>query len=313
MHTRRFILLISVFVLSFPLLMPSAWSGGSNCAYDAGDHEVTVSINDPFISSFGIRVDSGAIMVANEPCAPATVHNVDLITVVQNAKANLSVSLDITEPFAPGFTDEPGGSDEIEFEFELGTGEDHVTARGGDENNFLRAGIKPGPSRMKINLNANESNGVDGDVSSDTELATIALAGEGGNDVVSAAGGRGTGDPFPNRAILTGGENSDTVIGGPAGDHLRGASITCPTCPGADVIKGRGGKDEILGSLNGDLMVGGPGADSMEGGDGKDTMKGSAGGDELFGQGGADKLNGGPNSDKCRGGPGNDTIKNCEI
>ncbi len=79
--------------------------------------------------------------------------------------------------------------------------------------------------------------------------------------------------------IVTNGTNAnDLVLGGPAGENLRG----------------RRGNDCILG------------------GAGNDRLRGNRDNDVLLGQGGNDRLIGGLQSDTCYGGPGADTFASCE-
>ncbi|HYN36157.1 MAG TPA: hypothetical protein VEV82_04190 [Actinomycetota bacterium] len=92
---------------------------------------MTVELLDANVTSYGMRVDNGIIYVANDPCNPsATVEEVDTITVNDGAGASVDVTIEVAEPFAPGFTGEPGGSDEIEFIFNSDDGDDSITIRG---------------------------------------------------------------------------------------------------------------------------------------------------------------------------------------
>jgi Ca2+-binding RTX toxin-like protein len=173
-------------------------------------------------------------------------------------------------PFEPGFTDEPGDSDEIEFV----VGSDLIPLDGSQ----LRLVVQgtSGPDHLVsgfegVNLNPDETDGVDPDVST----REAALEGGGGADLLEG-GGFGTGDTVYGLG-LDGGEGEDELRGGRGGDQLRGG-------PGADRLHGGDG---------GDGLWGGPGNDELTGGEGSQD-----GGDGLAGGPGTDTLDGGPSSSR---------------
>jgi Ca2+-binding RTX toxin-like protein len=129
---------------------------------------------------------------------------------------------------------------------------------------------------------------------------SITYEGGDGNDVVLQAG---------------------VVIIGTDGDDLVDATVTVPGQPFptavGDLIKGRGGKDnlsglggddEIHGGKGGDLVRGNAGDDTILGQRGRDDLRGLAGDDTIEGGKGGDALNGGAGADTLNGGPGTDKL-----
>ena len=101
--------------------------------------------------------------------------------------------------FAPGYGDERGGSDEIEFRLNLGSGDNDLGIWGTAFDDRVRIGT--GGSDMLVNLNAGESTGLDADIRA-TGLSLVYVMGWDGDDVISAVGGRATGsmlDPVRRR------------------------------------------------------------------------------------------------------------------
>jgi hypothetical protein len=159
--------------------------------------------------------------------------------------------------FAPGYGDEPGGSDEVEFRLNLGGGHNELGIWGTAGNDRIRYGSKGGD--VLVNLNAAEATGLDADVRA-SGLAFAYVMGWLGDDVISAAGGRATGAVLPLPISMQGAEGNDLLTGGAAadelGDELAGGD--------ADVLRGRGGAD-TLSTVDEDALDeirGGGGADS---------------------------------------------------
>jgi hypothetical protein len=98
-------------------------------------------------------------------------------------------------------------------------------------------------------------------------LAALRLEGRGGNDVLSAAGGAGTGGPvaplaasgltFGNPVVLEGGDGNDVLVGGKAADTLRGG-------PGADRLEGGGNLSKPGPTFAPEHLEGGPGDDVLD-------------------------------------------------
>jgi Ca2+-binding RTX toxin-like protein len=279
-----------------------------------------------------IMWDDGSSFV---PCETATVLNTIKLTVNGVAGTPQQLIIDLSGgPFAPGQGDEPGGSDEMEFEVNLkggsgGGGEiatpDVVRVEGAAGTDHLVAGstLEAGPAFVThVNLNAAEGNGIDSDVDIQP-IGALALTGGTDPDFLWANGGLGTGDGLRVSRALT-------VIGGGGNDNMRGsdrmgtgsrAGSACMLVSGrfssirgrsfeclhgaadADRLDGRGGQDDLFGDGGIDVVEGGGGDDDLRGGSGRDTLAGEAGNDLL---------DGGPDRDRCVGGPGSDSLTNCE-
>ena len=129
----------------------------------------------------------------------------------------------------------------------------------------------------------------------------VLMDGGAGNDFLNAGGGL---------AVIIGGEDNDTLIGGRAGDKICGGA-------GNDLIVGNGGNDVIDAGAGNDLVFGSCGNDKILGGDGKDLVFGGTGNDvidggsdhdRLFSECGNDKILGGDGNDLLVGGQGHDTL-----
>ena len=315
------------------LLVPSPARAVVICAYDSVKHVIEVDGDE------GITISrAGAVIHVNGlPCTDGptsgTVTNTDLIKVDLQG-ANTRIELE-QGPLAPGFTNEPGASDEIEIS--LATGPMGVVGQLGSDH------IVAGPEG--INLNAAES-GDDVDVAGISRI--IHIDGNDGNDVISARGGSGTGREVPMGIGFNGGAGNDTLLAsrtraliddGSFGNAMDGNS-------GNDQIEA-GPYDDILSGGNDDdvLVARGKPGDSHDGGSGTDTVSftsapgpvevnlnlgtfngvfsilqienvtGSRFADDLVGDfdvnvlrggDGADRLNGGGGVDQGFGGAGND-------
>lgn len=159
--------------------------------------------------------------------------------------------------FGPGRGEEPGGSDEIEFDIALGEGSDYLEIRAYGGGSTVRAGTKEG--EHLLNLNATEKLGVDADASV-RAVEMVAFEGGSGDDRFLGTGGRGTGDAFRGRLTLsdfvggddrfTGGSAGDTIYDsiGNDTDRLRGGAgrdnlSSYDQDVAKDVIDGQGGTD----------------------------------------------------------------------
>ncbi len=114
------------------------------------------------------------------------------------------------------------------------------------------------------------------------DTTTIAVFGQGGNDVLTLDEANGA---LP-RAELSGGAGNDVLTGGSAGDQLFGQG-------GNDTLLGKGGTDQLFGA------------------GGNDTMTGGDADDQAFGQGGDDRMiwNPGDDTDLNEGASGTDTVE----
>lgn len=249
----------AVATLSLAGAAHGAWTGCSRSA-------ATVTVTTDGSSSDTLSVGAGGAILANgAPCADATTANTDSIqildSVVPAGGAAPQVTIDLSGgPFAPGFTDEPGSSDEIEIHLELsGVALPQLTIVGSSGDDHVVAGA------LGINLNADEPDD-DVDVTynvADSDLGNSILdrlLGGGGDDQLSNAGGEGTGGAWPfSTPLIDGGPGNDTLSAGAEDAVLVGDS-------GDDWL--RGGPDDS------DDLRGGPGFDRLEGGAGNDHLDG---------------------------------------
>ena len=268
-----------------------ARAGGPKCSYDSSTRTVTATAVADF-DQVSMMLQKGEITASGTDCGEATRFNTDKIVV--NDLPNNAIQAFITLAggrFRPGFTDERGRSDEIEFEFNLGAGVPQwFDTHGTDGDDNFRLGTFSSnavDSQRRLNLNANERTGIDHDVVINGEISDLILEGFDGNDVFNATGGAGTGGVYTERVYLSGYENADRLTGG----------------SGADTITGHFGRDLILGSEGVDDVHGEEGNDIVKGGRNRDTLAGGPGDDDHFG---------GPGSDDCNDEVGSNTFDGCE-
>jgi Ca2+-binding RTX toxin-like protein len=271
---------------------------------DKSTRTLVVTITDQG-TGLSIRSGGGAIDVATYsgtviPCpGPPTTSNTDTI-IVKDESGGGTPLLTILRPhrFAPGFTDEGDGTSEIEFQVNLGAGEDVLNIEAGEFG--TGTGVRFGLGTAGINLN--------GDSDADLTVVGAELVGAAGtaaDDIISAGGAFATGDPFPIPVRFSGLAGNDILAGDRARDVLTGQQ-------GNDRIVGGAGDDDLDGAEGLDLMIGFRGDDVLNGGDDRDDLRGGEGRDELIGARGNDRLDGGPDRDDCNGGPGVNRFRHCE-
>lgn len=252
----------------------TAVAGDSTCAYDPNTKRVTVGVNPANNQVVVMRSGNQIQLLGPTDCGNATRFNTNKVVVNDPVGHNVQAFVDLVGgPFKPGVKNEPGKSDEIEFDFDLSDGVNSFIVSGSPAGDYLTAGKPPlnyTEVPTKFNLNANEGTGIDADVSVEGTVNDVSLDGLDGADTLRAQGGTGTGGPLTGLVYLEGGNHNDTIRGG----------------NGPDLIHGDFGAD---------------------------SLKGMGSGDELYGDAGNDGLNGGPGSDLCDGGPGTNTKQNCEI
>lgn len=228
-----------------------------------------------------------------------TVTNVDTIRISDTSEGNTRVTVIYAERFAPGATDEPGTSDEIELEVSLGAGGDELRIIG-DESSASR--ILGGTAGINVNGFEPEE---DIDVTiAEVEFLTIATY--AGDDVASLAGGGIYGAPLSISTDLSGWRGNDLLTGGDASDFLSPGL-------GDDEIDGGNGDDVVSYSdsepaVRIDLPAGlatGQGTDTLAS---IESASGSEADDVLIGTDDANWLDGSDGSDLLRGGGGQDTI-----
>jgi Ca2+-binding RTX toxin-like protein len=249
-------LALAAMLLSVPSSLALAGEGAT-CEYKASNHRVKVIVN--YFADIK-RTIGDHISVNDVWCGRvATVYNTDSIVILGGADDQaVSLHLDYGG-FRPGFTDEPGASDEIEISVSLGGDADTVQIYGGGADSNIVIGKSSGLGvKGKMNLSYNETSGIDADLTMIIGIEQVIVFGEGGQDVISGAGGSGTGDPANFILKLAGGDGGDTVTGGAVTDSIIGGD-------GPDVLKGAAGPDIIdaIDTIHGnDAIYGGNGSDS---------------------------------------------------
>lgn len=269
---RRVLVAAGVLAAAVATVVPASPAAASaSCTFDAGSGTMRISLPADGDTVPVFTQANGDLSFNREggPCgdgAMPTVTTTDLIVVTGGA-GRQELTLFIGDgPLAPGATDEPGGSDEIEVDLDLGGGlDDRLILYGSFAAERFRI------TDAGINANAGEVDGQDLDITLGGVDILEVFASRGG-DVVDASGYAGT-------ARLFGQEGRDVLYGG------LGLAL--------DMSKLDGGTEN-------DRLVGGPGIDRMNGFYGNDTLIGN-GGDDLFETGanedGADTIKGGPGVD----------------
>ena len=309
----------STFALLLVLVAPPTTSEAQapvTCINNAAQHRLDVAVNSSSVTEFTIAVDSGAIVVDHAGCTSNDgTTTVDKIVVKDDVGASVTVTLAVDDRFAPGFSNEAGNSDEIEFVLELGTGQDSVVVQATNARTNLRGGRDKagGVFRPEINLNAGETRGVDGDVVLKSGVEHVSFIGGNRDDKLRMDGGRGMQKALKMPTVINGRGSSDEIVGGKGPDNLYGDGEGCEgSCAGRDSIKGGAGNDQIIAGAKNDAAFGGTGRDPIYGGPGNDKIDGNAGGDDLRGDEDDDRLRGGRGTDNCLGGRGNDQLESCE-
>jgi Ca2+-binding RTX toxin-like protein len=270
----------------------------STCAHDDPSKTVTLNAVEsvPGQPSLLVLTAEGGVISLQEldfeagqigprqPCGAGTTANTDLVRVQGGGAAGVLLLVDQTfGEFAPGFTVEPTGASEIEFEFHpMGA----IVFFGTAAPTVVRLGT------AGANVNGDD----DVDVTLFSTPAGFGFVGGPGSDDIGATGGLGTGDPATLDFVANGGGGNDVLAAG------RGRAL----------LEGFGGNDVVIGGPADDSLTGGSGKDRVVGGGGADDLEGNAGNDRLLGGAGKDALNGGPGSDRCIGGPGKDRLRKCE-
>ena len=180
------------------------------------------------------RNANGAITVDSLPCGNATVTNTDSIHVSKGSgAANAELSL-AGGPFAPGVTNEPGDSDEIEISFDSDVPGPSITGSAGADQ--IQA------SAEGVDLNAFEADSKDVDL---TSAPVASIHGGNGDDFLSGGGGRYDGSSA----------GALTLYGDDGNDELRDSG-------GADTLDGGSGDDTIYDGEGSDHLDGGAGTDT---------------------------------------------------
>jgi Ca2+-binding RTX toxin-like protein len=324
-------------------------SAAVSCTYDGGAKSVSVALSaagdDPAIvrEADNIAVIAGVSIVScgTQP----TVTNTDTITVTDGSAGSNRVDIDLSDgPFAPGFTNELGGSDEIEIQVDLGAGNsDELRLLGTSGDDSLRLGS--GGLAGGVNLNAGLESGPG--AANDADLGYVGLdgdellsveAGAGHDRVIANGGAEFVGPPLTNLMlvggdgddVLAGGSGFDRIVDGRGNDHLsggeRGDEFFQDISSGDDTFVGNDGTDQVSYSdiagptrvdlrLTGRQDTGAGGRDALSGienafmGPRDDVLIGDGASNELNGAAGDDLVMGGGGVlDELLGGNGTDTL-----
>jgi Ca2+-binding RTX toxin-like protein len=273
----RFAVLTAILVLAFQLFALPATA--ATCLFVPP--AVTIDVGAGETATIG---RTGADITLNgAACGGGTVANTDTITVTATG-VPAEIVIDLTGgPFAPGLSPEADGS-EIEVTINLPTGTPTLRILGSTGVDRLVAGAGG------INLNSDETT-ADVDVTI-TGAPTLVMDGGDGDDILSLAGGAGTG--AGRQGSLLGQAGNDLLLGGVAGStHDGGLGTDEVDYTGATQLESAnlstgtttyqgGGTDTLAGIENltgspGDDRIVGNGADNViDGGDGVDTIDFSA-------------------------------------
>jgi Ca2+-binding RTX toxin-like protein len=255
------------------------------CAYDAATATVMVTVGEAEAVTIGRLGEDIALDGAS--CG-GTVQNTDTVTIAATGQPT-SITIDLgAGPFAPGATPESdGGASEIEFIADFPGGPPLMVVAGAPGNDAITVG------RDGINLDATEAVG-DADVP--VGDAPVEVGGGDGDDVLSVAGGAGTG--APKEATLRGGPGADLLLGGAGGSSLEGGD-------GADTLDYSAATVPLMADLGAGTVEVGPAADAISE---TENLTGSPGDDEIVGDGGDNVLRGGDGEDTIDGAAGADTL-----
>ena len=255
MNNRRLGILAFAGTIFFTAGRAEAQSAAT-CSFDGGTRVLTVSVNG--LSAAITRSAAGQINLNGAACTGATVSSVDLIQVNGGDLADPVV---VSGSYAPGFTPEGVGSDEIEWVFATGLGADN-----------LRINVPDVPALVTFT-----ASGID-------------VANDGDEDITTAGVEKvrvytTTGNDTLDGSLYTGG--GTIALWGGTGDDLIYGSVQ------NDGLYGQGGNDTLYGGIGADKMYGGAGNDDYYGEDGNDLFWQEAtvdGDDEFFGGAGIDTL-----------------------
>ncbi len=143
-----------------------------------------------------------------------------------------------------------------------------------------------------------------------TDLVSVVVNGNAGNDMITGSAGRETMNGNDGNDMITGGDGNDVITGGAGNDTLLGGlgDDTIDGGDGDDTVDGGAGNDNLMGGAGADTILGGDGNDTILGGDGNDTVNAGAGDDSVLGGLGDDTILGGDGNDTLDGQDGNDTV-----
>jgi Ca2+-binding RTX toxin-like protein len=212
-----------------------------SCAFSPSDHLLSVSAADAFTrivrDQQAIQIDDGNAPV---DCTGgnANVNNTAAVQISHTGRGADTVDLG-GGPFAPGFSDDPQGSPEIEIQY-LGLTFLHVRGTPAADRLAFGAG--------GVNLNGDDDTDVTG------SFTTILIEGRGGDDLISPQTGYSR---AAARRVLLGGDGRDALIATPDGSFIHGGND----------------RDRLIGRARADNLTGGRGKDLIRGGKGRDLIR----------------------------------------
>jgi Ca2+-binding RTX toxin-like protein len=284
-------------------------------------------------------VNGGALEANGVSCG--SLSTIDSLTADVSSKSSTSVVFDLSNgALGPGFTDEGNGSSEIEFDVVGQSSVGTIRVDGSPGNDTITVGHD---GTGLINLDAGADGATpDADVVFSVAPFQVVLAGQGGDDVLSANGIVDGVMPYNSEARLNGGTGTNQLVGGAGGDVLE--IRTEVTSTGTDTVTGGNGFDRLFistdsttlkstyslddvandgvgcpgltcerdnvasdvdavsGSLAAETLIGRNSSDALFGGGGNDVLRGLAGADNLLCSGG--KAIGGAGGDYITADPG---------
>jgi Ca2+-binding RTX toxin-like protein len=258
-----------------PRALAGKGEGGVTCTPHGRVVDITISAGN----AATIRRAGPSLDVNGSPCA--TIDDTLRVSVTGSSGHDV-LRVDLRGgPFVHAKTDK-----RIQFHFDAKRGWDRLGVIGTSERDFIVMGLDG------INLAAQRPRPVD---VSFEHLERVIISSRGGNDFVSANGGKGTGPTshLRGRTTVFAGRGKDHVFGSNP-SHPRTVKVTGTQCPTTNCV----GKDD--------------GVDTLDGGPDVDTIHGLGKGDYLHGQGAKDHLYGGKGTDNCWPNPGRDTMRSCE-
>ena len=284
---RRLVALAAT-VLTAALLTPVPAGADTRCSYSAGEKTVRLWLMENHIVQ--LYALDGKIMYADlawyhlkGQCGSATVRNTDRVVVIAEEPGQPGLQLRLAlGRFGPGATAEDSGVSEIE-----------IRMRGVSDLSLLAEGQQRHMTLGQNGLNFNGDR--DADIRGLGSVKQVRVYLGDGDDSVSGAGGRGTGDPWdPPRGgyfSVSASDGNDTLLGSRGRDLLYGFV-------GQDRLEGYRGRDELYGEHHDDVIRGGAGDDILDGGSWYDDLYGGVGDDTLMAEDEtADELFGGTGRD----------------
>jgi len=329
-------LAVVVLIVGLQLVVSAPAARAATCSFNPTTHVDSVVATEQ-ADLVDMSVSVGTIMVDGAPCGAVTTVDTMNVDMAGFADARAYINLG-GGPFAPGFTDEPGSSDEIEFNIENLGQDDPVEVDGTDLGDSITLGAHlaiPAPI-PEINMNAAQD-GASPDVDVQIFGTPFFISSDllAGNDTIGAMGtGVGVSGPLAVGLVVADGPGADGVTGGVGddgfltedtpdpGDTFSGRSGTdriafyqtdglhitqdgkpndghlCPG-PSCEHDNVKGDIEELFGTTGNNTFIGGPGAQTLGGGSGMCTLKGGPGNDLLLS---------GTSGDVLQGGPGIDTV-----